>query len=101
MSTPESRVEKHFVERVKATGGFVRKLKWIGRNGAPDRIVWWHKHPAVSANPIFVELKRPKGKAAPHQVEEHMKMMSSGLRVFVLDTVEKVDAFVDVYSKAF
>jgi len=35
----ESTIELYLVEQVKALGGEVRKVKWIGRNGAPDRIV--------------------------------------------------------------
>ena len=32
----ESTIEDYLVERVKALGGEVRKVKWIGRHGAPD-----------------------------------------------------------------
>lgn len=35
----ESQIEKYLVERVTALGGEVRKVKWIGRRGAPDRLV--------------------------------------------------------------
>jgi len=35
----ESDIEAHLVKRVKELGGEVRKVKWIGRNGAPDRLV--------------------------------------------------------------
>lgn len=35
----ERDVEQYLVEQVKAKGGEVRKVKWIGRNGAPDRLV--------------------------------------------------------------
>ena len=34
----ESEVEAYLVKRVKALGGEVRKVKWLGRNGAPDRL---------------------------------------------------------------
>ena len=71
--TPEGKIEKYFIKRVKETGGEQRKLKWIGRNGAPDRLAWWPPKLSVecrsSENVIpgdivpvfaFVELKRPK-----------------------------------------
>lgn len=35
----ESEIEAHLVKRVKAEGGEVRKVQWIGRRGAPDRLV--------------------------------------------------------------
>ena len=35
----ESVIEKYLVQRVKALGGEVRKVNWIGRRGAPDRLV--------------------------------------------------------------
>jgi len=97
--TPEGKIEAHLVKRVRETGGYIRKLKWIGRNGAPDRMVWWKLQPAVLVVPFFVELKRPYKDATPQQREEHRKMRDSGLRVFVLNSIEKVDAFVDLYSK--
>ena len=37
--TRESDIEKYLCDRVKDLGGEVRKVKWIGRNGAPDRLV--------------------------------------------------------------
>lgn len=93
--TPESRIEKHLVDRVKATGGKIRKLKWIGRNGAPDRMVWWpirgswpsHNKLVV----IFVELKAPGQKPTKVQQEEHRKMKADGLIVCVADSEETVD----------
>ena len=35
----ESTIEAHLVKRVKALGGEVRKVQWVGRRGAPDRLV--------------------------------------------------------------
>ena len=35
----ESEVEKYLVTVVKSLGGDCRKVKWIGRRGAPDRVV--------------------------------------------------------------
>ena len=92
--TPENKVEKHLVDRVKATGGKIRKLKWIGRNGAPDRMVWWPKKRG-SADIFFVELKAPGKKPTEQQLKEHKKMRADGLHVIVLDGTDGVDAFVD------
>ena len=81
----ERDVEQYLVEQVKAKGGEVRKVKWIGRNGAPDRIVM------LPDRTVWVELKAPGEKAKPHQVREHERMRKMGQRVEVVDSFERVD----------
>ena len=82
----ESDIEDHLVKRVKTLGGEVRKVRWIGRNGAPDRLVMlpWR-------TTIWVELKAPDQKAKPHQVREHVRMRTMGQTVAVIDSIEGVD----------
>ncbi len=90
----ESMVENYLVEQARAKGGEVRKVKWLGRNGAPDRFVMMPKQPAV-----WVELKAG-GLAAlfphtPHerqQHREHERMRAMGQTVVVIDNYEGVDA---------
>jgi hypothetical protein len=87
----ESEIERHLVKRVKELGGEVRKVQWIGRRGAPDRLVmlpagrkpWW---PA-----IWVELKAPGEKPEPHQLREHQRMRAMGQRVVVIDSIAGVE----------
>lgn len=86
----ERTVEAHLVARVKAMGGEVRKLAWIGRHGAPDRLVMLPHRTTT-----FVELKRPGAKAKPHQAREHDRMRKMGQTVLVLDSIEAVDGFLD------
>ena len=88
----ESEIEKYLVKRVKELGGEVRKVKWIGRNGAPDRLVMlpldqvdWQR------STIWVELKAPSKKAEPHQLREHKRMQAMGQRVEVVDSFERVE----------
>ena len=81
----ESDIEKYLVERVKALGGEVRKVKWIGRHGAPDRIVM------LPDRTIWAELKAPGEKCRPHQIREHERMRRMGQRVEVVDSFEGVD----------
>lgn len=105
----ESTVEAYLVRRVKELGGEVRKVKWIGRIGAPDRLVMvpfkttdCPQYGAVSrgeSRTIWVELKA-EGLAAtfphtPHerkQHREHERMRAMGQRVVVIDSYEGVDA---------
>jgi hypothetical protein len=41
MGRREGLVENYLRKRVKEEGGQIRKLKWIGRRGAADNLVWW------------------------------------------------------------
>jgi hypothetical protein len=90
----ESQIEDHLVKRVKELGGEVRKVQWIGRLGAPDRLVML---PCLLANQLFlsttiwVELKAPGQKARPSQVREHERMRAMGQRVVVIDSLEGVE----------
>jgi hypothetical protein len=81
----ESTIENYLVERVKTMGGECRKLKWIGRHGAPDRLVM------LNGKAIFIELKAPGEKCRPHQIREHERMRRMGQRVEVVDSCERVD----------
>lgn len=81
----ESTIENYLVERTKAAGGECRKLKWIGRHGAPDRLVM------LNGKAIFIELKAPGEKTKPHQAREHERMRRMGQRVEVVDSFERVD----------
>lgn len=81
----ERDIERYLVKQVKAAGGEVRKVRWVGRNGAPDRIVML---PWLTA---WVELKAPGAKAKAHQIREHERMRRVGQRVEVVDSLERVD----------
>ena len=81
----ERDVESHLVKRVKELGGEVRKVEWIGRNGAPDRFVM------LPTGCCWVELKAPGQKPKPHQQREHERMRAKGQIVLVLDSVEAVE----------
>lgn len=101
----ESQIEDYLVERVKALGGEVRKVRWIGRNGAPDRLVMlperWIKAPdnyagierdyRLKPTTFWVELKAPGEKPRPHQIREHERMRRMGQRVEIVDSFEGVD----------
>lgn len=89
----ESDIEKHLVQRVKALGGEVRKLQWVGRRSAPDRVAM-----LSDGRLLFIELKRPGGKAKfpanahEHaQAREHERMRAMGQRVVVIDSIEGVE----------
>jgi len=94
----ETDVERHLVARVKELGGEVRKVRWIGRNSAPDRLVMLPYEKVVFNTAIWVELKNPDTiKTFPAdareraQDREHQRMRAMGQRVEVIGTIEQVE----------
>lgn len=103
----ESDIEDYLVRRVKELGGEVRKVKWIGRRSAPDRVVMlppeWADptalYPSRWGGAIWVEVKAP-GKLATFpadareraQDREHKRMRAMGQNVAVVDSYEGVEA---------
>lgn len=98
----ERDVEDYLVKRVKAMGGEVRKVQWLGRNSAPDRIVMLPRSGTAIwnswSNTIWVELKNPKTivtfpadarERAQHR--EHERMRKMGQRVEVIGTLHQVE----------
>ena len=83
----ERDIEEHLVRRTRELGGEVRKVKWIGRRGAPDRVVF-----LPGSRLFWVELKRPGGTAEPHQAREHARMRGMGQTVLVVDSLAAIDA---------
>ena len=90
--TKETKVEAYLVSQVKARRGFVRKVKWVGRRGCPDRYV---SIPNVWSG--FVELKRPRGgKLSLGQIHEINLLSDAGTRVAIVHSVEEVDQWLQV-----
>lgn len=95
----ERDIETYLVERVKAIGGEVRKVKWVGRSGAPDRFVMLRTGLRVGeyyTASVWVELKAPGEKAKPHQLREHKRMHAMGQLVEVIDSFEGVDRLLGI-----
>ena len=90
----ERDVERYFIKRVKEAGGLQRKFKSPGFSGVPDRICGF-----PGARFAFVELKRPTKGAEEHQKREHARWREMGFLVFVLDTKEAVDVFIDYMTR--
>lgn len=99
----ESSVEDHLIKCAKARGGEVRKVAWIGRRGAPDRLVMIPEllrpttvrgfvQYARRGRAFFVELKCPGKKPTAAQAREHQRMRDCGMLVYVASTKEEVEA---------
>ncbi len=91
----ESTIEKYLVRRVKELGGEVRKVQWIGRRGAPDRLVMLPRGMRggrySSIKTFWVELKAPGVKPESYQLREHTRMRAMGQIVVVIDSIEGVE----------
>jgi len=84
----ESDVEKYFVKKIKKAGGITRKLKWIGRANAPDRIVFLR-------GIHLVELKAPQKELRPEQKREQNELVKhSGESIYTLHTYNEVDWYI-------
>lgn len=86
----EASIESYLVRRAREEGDEVRKVKWIGRASAPDRLLLVRK--------IWVEVKRPGGKAKfpsdareRAQEREHKRLRDAGHRVEIVDSYEGVE----------
>lgn len=86
----ERDIEKALVQRIKELGGEVRKVNWIGRRGAPDRVVMTMPDSGGYRCPIWVELKAPGKVPEPHQLREHKRMRAMGQRVVVINSFEGI-----------
>lgn len=96
----ESEVEKYLVKVVESMGGECRKVKWIGRRGAPDRVVMLPlKGPSIYVgdtiwyvgDTIWIELKAPGKKPTKTQLREHARMRKLGQQFYVLDSIGAID----------
>lgn len=89
----ESEVEKYLVKVVKSLGGECRKVKWIGRRSAPDRVVMlpFKGTSVFVGDTIWIELKCPGKGPTAAQRREHARMRKFGQQVFVLNSIGAID----------
>ena len=87
MGRAERLVESYLVERIRAHGGETRKLTWVGRSGAPDRI-------ALFPNGVvwFIECKAKAGKLSAQQKAEQEMLNRLGFLAVAVYSREEVDA---------
>lgn len=88
----ESKIEDYLIEKTNQAKGEIRKLQWIGRRNAPDRLAGIYGfHP-------LVELKRPGKGATAAQKREHERLEEIGFEVWVLNTKSKIDLMFRYYK---
>lgn len=98
MTTPEGNVKDYLRERIKALGGRLRFLKWIGRTGAPDtRVLFPGGRIYLGENRYlvncFVETKAKDGKLSRRQQHEIRDMREMGEVVLVCWSTGEIDRY--------
>ena len=88
----ESALERQCVRAAQARGWLVRKLKWIGRDGAPDRVFF------RGGKVMWLEFKAPGEEPKPIQLREHKRMRSHGASVHVVDSWKLFDRIISRYE---
>ncbi|MDY7044055.1 VRR-NUC domain-containing protein [Virgibacillus sp. M23] len=85
----ESDLEKRLKDKIEQLGGLC--FKWVspGRRGVPDRICILPR-----GRTIFVEMKAPNGKLSPLQEKRIQELEKRKHEVYVLESKQKVDAFI-------
>lgn len=85
----ENTIERYLRKKVRAAGGKCYKFSCPGHIGAPDRLCIFPR-----GRIYFVETKAPGGKPRPSQLAFHRELAELGVTVRVIDTREKVRAFI-------
>lgn len=88
----ESQVEIGTYKYAEALGWKHRKLQWVGRRGAPDRLFW------RGGKVIFIEFKDRHKDYEELQRRECQRMRDDGLKVYKIDTLQKGMELFDAYG---
>jgi len=81
-SVTESPIEGVVCKLAEEAGWLVRKVSWLGRRAAPDRLF------AKGGRVVLIEFKRPGTAFATLQQQlEHKRLTSSGIEVHVCDSI--------------
>jgi hypothetical protein len=79
----ENVIELSVVKQAENDGWYVRKVKWIGRVGAPDRFF------AKDGRMLFIEFKDTGEKPRLTQQKEHKRLREAGVVFYVCDSIAK------------
>lgn len=92
--TPAGKLQGHLRKLVQGSGGQYRKVRYEGRRGCPDCLVWW-EWPQIA----FIEIKAEGDRYSKLQEREVERMQSAGIPVFTARTAEDVEEIVELVRK--
>lgn len=76
------------ISKLQKIGVSTRKVKWIGRDGAPDRLI-------LANGGIWVELKAPGEKPRANQKLELEALTKAGMTAYCIDSLEQIDTLIN------
>lgn len=85
----EKNIESYLVKKIKNLKGLTFKFVSPGNIGVPDRIILFNR------KVYFVELKAPNKKPRPSQIIQFRKIAEHYEEVIILDSISKIDEFVE------
>lgn len=85
----ERDIETYLRNEIKKIGGKAYKWESPGNAGVPDRIIF-----LPNGQVHLVELKAPGKKPTALQLAQHRKLSQLGQQVYVLDSKEAVNGFI-------
>ena len=94
--TPAGKLQDRLRHLVQQSGGQYRKVRWEGRRGCPDCLIWWD-WPSLA----FVEIKVGDDRLSGHQQREIERMRADGIPVFTAKTIEDVEKIVSEVRKGY
>lgn len=83
--TLELPIEDTVCDIAESNGWLVRKVSWVGRRGAPDRL--FSKIVDGRPRPVLIEFKRKLKEATIQQAKEHERLRAAGIEVHVCDSI--------------
>ena len=89
--TPAGKLQGRLRKLVQGNGGHYRKIRYEGRRGCPDCLIWW-EWPALA----FVEIKAEGDRYSKLQEREIERMQNAGIPVFTARDMNDVEAIVEV-----
>lgn len=91
-TTPEGRVAAALRQAVIEAGGEIRKLRWEGRNGAPDYFV------ILRGKVWLIECKAPGKRPRASQMLEFERLLQAGINVLVIDNAAYARGLVEILA---
>ncbi|WP_069648965.1 VRR-NUC domain-containing protein [Caloranaerobacter ferrireducens] len=90
----EKEIESRLKREVERKGGLALKFTSPGIAGVPDRLVLF-----PGGRTFFVEIKSPGKKLRPLQVKRKKQLEALGFKVYVIDSLEAVEEFIQEVVK--
>ena len=89
MALKEKDIKEYFLKMTKSIHAMTRKIQYENRNGCPDWLV------AFTGRLYLVELKSGTGKLTHIQANERDRYTNKGVAVYILNSFDSVDDFID------